>query len=102
MDSKRCVENITHLFFDDRNYIIIDTSPRVIRIQYYNYMKMFTHCVDYLKSKDDPSRMDVSNVKFIPPETEDEWYTDIEILHKGDSCGISLQELAMRRCEIIK
>lgn len=104
--SERTVKRIVYAIFDDKKHddfdIFIETHPDIIKVNYYKYMKRFTHCLDYLKSDSDPSKMDLGYVKFIPPETEAEWYEDIKLLEKDITNLQSLVDLSMRRCAIVE
>lgn len=64
------------------NEVIIYISPIVQYVDYYDYMKTFTHCYDYMKSEKDITR-DISDsyeYESILPETWEGWMKDIEIL----------------------
>lgn len=95
----RRVEKV--IYVDDINVIFM-LEPTILYVDYYDYMKLFTHCLDSFKIKSDP---EVSKHKwiFVKPLTFEEWESDIEILEKYQRKELITEEIAQlenRRCKI--
>lgn len=79
------------------DYIEITVSPQVYYINYYDYMKLFTHCCDGMKGLYDPTRTSLyKEYYFVKPKTIEEWLEDKQILESSPSDGMRM-ELVNRR-----
>lgn len=68
------------------DYVEITVMPQVYYINYYPYMKMFTHCCDYTKSHSDPTCIENhQDYVFIKPTSIAEWLEDMQILESSPS-----------------
>ena len=64
--------------------VILYVEPKKISCDFYRYIKAFSHEFDYMKSKDDPTRVEnYRDFSVAFPETEAEWLRDLEDLNNG-------------------
>lgn len=57
---------------------IIKPQAKTLTVDYYDYMKTFTHCCDRMKSDSDPTKdLKKLNEPVILPDTWDEWMQKI-------------------------
>jgi len=85
-DTPMLVDKIIHKYDDtnmnqDTIYIILEEN--ILTVDYYKYMKTFTHCYDGMKEKKEVTFVpDSENYEFVPPKSLEEWKNDILILRQ--------------------
>lgn len=83
------------------NYISIILSPEVIYVDFYKYMKTFTHAYDSFKMDNDITKKDSNYYIQCLPETLNEWMEDIEILKQNHTDEERLI-LVEKRCKHVE
>lgn len=87
--------------------IIVLVQEKTIKIPYYEYMKLFTHCCDSMKSDDDVTK-DKSGAKYTTelPTAYADWDNDLSTLlhyrsHYKEYLPTKLTAMANKRCKLV-
>ena len=77
----------------------IQLSSTIYEVDYYDYMQAFTHTYDYMKEKNDCSKVpDYNAYTSVLPSSSEEWLEDIQIM-KVMHTNEERASLANRRCK---
>lgn len=75
------VQSIERIIYNTHEDFTIFVEDEIIKVDYYDYMKTFTHCCDYMKSDDDPTKdLSRSHETAIFPTELQEWKEQIQKL----------------------
>ena len=86
----------------DKNNVIVVIKSEPVIIDYYDYMKMFTHCCDHYKLRTDPTFVkNYEEYTFVQPRSLYEWRKDIDIMKNANKLTTEERiKLANRRCRL--